>query len=272
VQDGAIWFAIPYVTVRVIGLLLYFWVAWGDPLQRRAVRIFAAFSITGLIAVLLGAIQGGQALYWWWGAAIALDPLAAHIGGQLEGWNLHPEHFVERHGLIVIIALGETLIVAAAGLIGAPRTPTVIVTSVLAVAVTCGLWWSYFARARHTFERILTEQKDSLRSRAARVIFSVIHFPMLCGVLAIAAVVEQALAHPDQSLTLSSRIALGTGITLFVCGTAVALWRGTGKTSSPRWVLAPMAAIAIILLGATPWIALLIGLGMLSLLGVVEHR
>jgi low temperature requirement protein LtrA len=272
VQDGAIWFAIPYITVRVIGLLLYFWVAWGDPLQRRAVRIFAALSVTGLIAVLLGAIQGGQALYWWWSAAIALDLLAAHIGGQLEGWNLHPEHFVERHGLIVIIALGETLIVAAAGLIGAPRTPTVIVTSVLAVAVTCGLWWSYFARARHTLERILTEQKGSLRSQAARDIFSVIHFPMLCGVLAIAAVVEQALAHPDQSLTLSSRIALGMGITLFVCGTAVALWRGTGKTSGPRWVLAPMAAIAIILLGATPWIALLIGFGMLSLLGVVEHR
>jgi low temperature requirement protein LtrA len=52
--------------------------------------------------------------------------------------------FVERHGLIVIIALGETLIVAAAGLVGATRTPAVIATGVLAVAVTCGLWWSYF--------------------------------------------------------------------------------------------------------------------------------
>lgn len=271
-DDGAAWFALPYIAVRVIGLLLYFWVAWGDPMQRRAVRIFAGFSITGLLAVLTGSVLGGQALYWWWGAAIALDLFAAHIGGQQEGWNIHPEHFVERHGLIVIIALGEALIVAAAGLIGAPRTPTVVMSAVFAVAVTCGLWWSYFSHARHTLERALAEREGSQRSRAARDIFSVIHFPMLCGVLAIAAVVEQTLAHPDEPLNLGSRLALGIGTTLFVCGTAAAVWRATGHVTIARWALAPLAAIAITMIGAIPWIALLLICGMLLVLAAVEQR
>jgi low temperature requirement protein LtrA len=241
-------------------------------MQRRAVRIFAGLSITGLLAVLAGSVLGGHTLYWWWGAAIALDLFAAHIGGQQEGWNIHPEHFVERHGLIVIIALGEALIVAAAGLIGAPRTPTVVMSAVFAVAVTCGLWWSYFSHARHTLERALVEREGSQRSRAARDMFSVMHFPMLCGVLAVAAVVEQALAHPDDPLTLGSRLALGIGTTLFVCGTAAAVWRGTGHVSIVRWALAPLAAIAVTMIGATPWIALSLVFGMLLVLAVIEQR
>jgi hypothetical protein len=94
---------------------------------------------------------------------------------------------------------------------------------------------------------------------------------MLCGVLAIAAVVEQALAHPDEPLSLGSRLALGIGTTLFVCGTAAAVWRGTGERSKVRWGLAPLAAIAVTMIGATPWIALLVVFGMLLILAVVEQ-
>jgi len=157
--DDALWFAVPYVAVRVIGLLVYHWVARADPLQRRAVQIFALVSIGGLAAVLAGAVAGGPLLYWCWGLAILLDLLAAGVGGQLEGWNLHPDHFVERHGLIVIIALGETLIVAAAGLVEAPPTGAALATGVLAVAVTCALWWSYFRRARPAFEHALASRQ-----------------------------------------------------------------------------------------------------------------
>jgi len=271
-EGGAVWFAVPYVVVRVVGLLLYYWVAWGDPLQRRAVHTFSSFSIAGLVAVLIGAILGGSAPYLWWALAIALDLVAAGIGGQLEGWNLHPEHFVERHGLIVIITLGEALIVAAAGLAGATRMPTVIGTAVLAVAVTCGLWWSYFRNARPMFEHALAERTGRARSCMARDMFSVIHFPMLCGVIAMAAVTEQALAHPDEPLALTARLALGGGAVLFVCGTAGALWRATGTATSSRWVLAPVAAFIVVVFGVLPWVAMLIVLAMLVAVGVVEHR
>jgi low temperature requirement protein LtrA len=270
--DGALWFAVPYVVLRVVGLLVYYWVAWADPLQRTAVRVFGSFSAAGLAAVLAGGLVGGSAQYLWWGTAIALDLMAAGIGGQLEGWNLHPDHFVERHGLIVIIALGETLIVAASGLVAAPPTLTAITTGALAVGVTCGLWWSYFRHARRAFEHELSAREGNARSRLARDVFSVMHFPMLCGVIAMAAATEEALAHPELSLSADFRVALGVGAVLFVCGTAAALWRATGRAWLWRAVLAPTAAVAVAAVGAIPGVAMGILLAMLVVIAAIEHR
>ena len=270
--DRALWFAVPYVVLRVLGLLLYYWVAWGDPLQRQAVRVFGLFSVAGLAAVLAGGLAGGSAQYAWWGTAVALDLMAAGIGGQREGWNLHPDHFVERHGLIVIIALGETLIVAASGLVAAPETTAAMVTGVLAVAVTCGLWWSYFRHIKSAFEHALAACQDKTRSGLARDVFSVMHFPMLCGVIAMAAATEEALAHPDQPLAASVRVALAGGAVLFIWGTAAAMWRATGRALVGRAVLVPAAAVAVVAVGAIPGVAFGILLVLLVAIAAVEHR
>jgi low temperature requirement protein LtrA len=267
----ALWFAGPYVALRVVGLLAYDLVASRDAAQRKAVRIFALVSITGLVAVMAGAAAGGLTLYWMWGLAIVLDLIAAGIGGQLEGWNLHPEHFVERHGLIVIIALGETLIVAAAGLVGATRTPAVIATGVLAVAVTCGLWWSYFRHAREALEHALATRTGTARSRLARDVFSVLHFPMLCGVIAIAAATEAALAHPEAVLSADLRGALGVGAMLFICGTAAGMWRAVSRPLPWRWAMAPLVAIVVFAVNTVPWVGMTLVLGMLVAIGAVEH-
>jgi low temperature requirement protein LtrA len=271
IGESALWFAAPYVTVRVVGLLLYYWVAWHDPAQRQAVRVFGLLSLGGLVAVLAGATAGGTLQYWFWGLAIVLDLAAAGIGGQREGWNLHPEHFVERHGLIVIIALGEALIVAAAGLADAAKTAAAITTAILAVAVTCGLWWTYFRSVRTTFEHALVSRAGYARSCMARDVFSVLHFPMLCGVIAMAAATEEALAHPDEALAVSGRVFLATGAVLFVCGTAAATWRATGGTRPWRWLLAPAAGATVALIDAVPWTAMAILLAMLTVVGLLEH-
>jgi low temperature requirement protein LtrA len=271
-SGDALWFAVPYVALRVVGLLLYYWVAWGDPRQRRAVRVFGLFSITGLVAVVVGGLVDGGALYALWSLAIVLDLVAAGVGGQLDGWNIHPEHFVERHGLIVIIALGEALIVAAAGLVGAPRTPALLATGTLAVAVTCGLWWSYFRHVRPAFEHALAAREGSARSCLARDVFSVMHFPMLCGVIGMAAATEEALAHPDRTLALGLRIALGVGETLFVCGTATAVWRASGQTLPWRWLLAPAAAAGLLVFGGIPWVAMALLLVMLVSVAATDQR
>jgi low temperature requirement protein LtrA len=271
-SGGALWFAIPYVAVRVVGLALYYWVAWPDPAQRRAVRVFSLFSLGGLVAVFAGALAGGGALYWAWGLAILLDLVAAGIGGQLEGWNLHPDHFVERHGLIVIIALGETLIVAAAGLTGAPATPAAILTGILAVAVTCGLWWSYFRHVRPVLEHAVAVSQGNARTCLARDVFSVLHFPMLCGVIAMAAATEEALAHPDAALAPDVRVALGVGVVLFVAGAGLAILRATARTPMWRLVLAPVAAVVVAVVGAIPWVAMTILAAMLVALAAIEDR
>ena len=126
--------------------------------------------------VLVGAFVGGAVQYWAWGLAIALDVMAAAVGGQREGWNLHADHFSERHSLFVIIALGESLIVAAGALTGSVWTGELVLVAVLAVAITCMFWWSYFTRAKPLLDRALRASQDMIRSAMARDAFSLLHF------------------------------------------------------------------------------------------------
>jgi len=268
-----LWFAIPYVLVRLIGLILYAWVASENPSQRAAVQRFAVVSIGGLVAVLIGGIAGGAMQVWFWAFAILLDVIAAAIGGQAEGWNLHPEHFGERHGLFVIIALGETLIVAAGGVTGVPWTGELITAAVLAVALTGGLWWSYFTQAKPELDHALESSRGVAQSMLARDAFSLVHFPMLCGVIAYAVAVEEAIAHPAEPLPLEGRVMLAVGLALFVGGMAAAMWRATRRLLLPRLVLTVGTAIMIVVVaGVAPLFTLAIALAGIVVIAALEQR
>lgn len=269
----ALWFAMPYVLVRVIGLSLYAWVASADPSQRAAVRTFALVSIGGLAAVLVGGFVGGAAQVWFWGLAIILDVVAAAVGGRAEGWNLHPEHFGERHGLFVIIALGETLIVAAGGVTAAPWTGALIAVALLAVAITCGLWWSYFTRAKPELDHALELSHGAEQSTMARDVYSLIHFAMLCGVIAYAVAIGEAVAHSGEPLPLMGRIALAVGLALFVGGMAMAMWRATHRLLLPRLILTVATAIAVVAVaGVAPLITLAIAFAGIVAIAALEQR
>jgi low temperature requirement protein LtrA len=106
----------------------------------------------------------------------------------------------------------------------------------------------------------------------ARDVFSLLHFPMLCGVIAMAAATKEALAHPEQPLGMSIRVALGAGAALFVSGTSVAIWRATGRMPVWRGLLALTAAAAVISAGTVPWVALTALLVMFVAVSVIEHE
>lgn len=271
--SGARWFALAYVAVRVLGLLVYVWVAGHHPGQRRAVRTFGLVSVTGLVAVLAGGLVGGPGQYALWALAIGLDLVAATAGARSESWDVHPAHFSERHGLIVIIALGESLIVAGAGLADAEWTGALLAVGALAVALTCALWWTYFPAVKPALEHALQGRSGAEQSNLARDAFTLTHFPMLCGVIAVAAVVEEAVAHPHEALHLSGRAALAAGLALFVGGAALALWRACGPVPRARLALVAVTALAVLgVAGVPPWASLAIGLAGLAALGVVESR
>jgi len=264
-------FAIPYVLVRVIGLGLYAWVASADASQAAAVRKFGAVSLSGLVAVLIGGLAGGTLQYVFWGLAIGLDIAAAVIGGRMEGWNIHPEHFGERHGLFVIIALGETLIIAAGGVAGVEWTTTLIGVAILAVGTSCGLWWSYFAHAKQKLDHALENCRGAVQSMMGRDVFSLAHFPMLFGVIAYAVAVEEAVLHPNDPLSVGGRLALAAGLVLFVGGMAGAIWRATSLILISRIAVIGVTGIAILgLAGVDPIVTLAIAFGGVVVIGVLE--
>ena len=182
-------------------------------------------------------------------------------------------HFGERHGLFVIIALGETLIVAAGGVTGAPWTGGLIAVAVLAVGITCSLWWSYFTRAKPALDRALATSHGAEQSTMARDVFSLIHFPMLCGVIAYAVAIGEAVAHSGEPLPLVGRVALAAGLMLFVGGMAVAVWRATRRLLLPRLILTAATAITVVAVaGVTPLLTLAIALAGIVAIAALEQR
>jgi low temperature requirement protein LtrA len=272
-RGRALWFAVPYVMVRTVGLTLYGRVAEeAHPSQLAAVRTFCLVSLGGLAAVVMGAVAGGTTQYWAWGLAILLDVIAAGVGGRLEGWDLHPEHFAERHGLIVIIALGESLIVAAGGLVGVPWDVHLAAVAVLAVAVTCAFWWSYFPVAKPELDHALASARGRAQSMLARDVYSLTHFPLLCGVVAYAASVEEAVAHPSAALPLEWRAALAAGLALFVGGMAAATWRCRHRVLWARLIVSTGTALAIVLVALPPLGSLAIAFAGIATIATLEQR
>jgi low temperature requirement protein LtrA len=272
--DEALWFALPYVLVRVIGLVIYTRVAWtAGEAQHAAVRSFATMSIGGLVAVLAGAVAGGSTQYWLWGLAILLDVIAALVAGDTEDWELHPEHFAERHGLFVIIALGESLIVAGAGLTGAGISGTIVAVGALSVATTCALWWTYFGCAKPALDEAFEQKTGAERSRVGRDAYSLLHFPLVLGVIGFACAIEGIVAHPSDPLDTANRIALGVGVVLFTGVMSLALRRATGKLPARRLGLAALTCSAVVLAaGVPPVLTLAIAFTGAALIGLTEHR
>ena len=269
--DAGGWFAATYIVVRLVGLGLYGRVAWDDVAKRTAVRRFAVLSLGGLVAVA-GGVVGDEARAWWWAAAVLLDVAAAAGAGAAEGWDIRPEHFGERHGLFVIIALGESLIVAAAGLTGAERTAQTVAVAVLAVAATGGLWWSYFVSAKPALDHALVQRSGIDLTTLARDVYSIWHFPLVFGVVLLAVAIEEAVAHPHEALPVGGSLALAGGVVLFVGSAAAALRQSGYSLSGRRLVILAVVAAGVWAThgAAVTWSLLVVALGLL-LLGAVER-
>jgi low temperature requirement protein LtrA len=271
--DQSVWFGVMYVLVRVLGLTIYLWVASANPAQQNAGRTFAILSIGGMAAVLIGAFIGGTLQLWLWGLAIVLDVVAAALGTQFEELSLHSEHFSERHGLFIIIALGESLIVAAGGVTDTPDTFEILLIAFLVVAITGALWWSYFPRTKPLLDQAVESARGSVQVRLARDVFSLLHFPMVCGIIAYAVVIEEIVLHPSEPLSLTGKVALSAGLLLFVGGMAVAAYRATRQVLLPRVILILVTVMAIVALNGVG-IALTLGMALIGMLVIllIEQR
>jgi low temperature requirement protein LtrA len=273
-RGEALWFAIPYVSVRLLGLGLYYRVA-GTPEQRSAVLFFAFASLTGLAAVVAGALAPPPLRAWLWLGAIILDLGAAGLAGRRMGWNLHAEHFAERHGLIVIIALGESLIIAGAAVAADERTGGFVAVGATAVAATCLLWWTYYGWVKDALEERLVCAPEAVQVKMARDAYSLWHFPLVCGIIAYAVGVEGILAHPEEQVSSAVAIALGSGVLLFVLSTAGALWRAAGKLLVRRVLIVGVTVAGVLALALTAntypvWLLAVVCAG-LAVIVAIEH-
>jgi low temperature requirement protein LtrA len=270
--DEVMWFVIPYLAIRLLGLALYYWVAFGSRDQRIAVIAFSVLSLSGLSMVLVGALLDPPARNWLWLLAILLDLGAAGAAGSLPGWNIRAGHFAERHGLFVIIALGESLIVAGTSVAEPERTNDLIVVAVLTVTVACLLWWTYFGWVKDALERRLAAAGPRESTLLSRDAYSFIHFLIVGGIVGFAVGVEEMVLHPTVALPDEFVLALGVGIALFVGGTAAAYLRATWSLLVPRLLILALGLVVLAVAASQdPWVLLAIVAVTLLAVTVAEH-
>ena len=270
--ESGLFFIIPYVLIRAIGLMLYMWVTSEHAEQQRAVRIFGGLSLLGIASAIAGGFAAPELRAWFWLGAVVLDFVAAGIAGDRGTWNLHIPHFAERHGLIVIIALGESLIVAGNGAVSQELTPALFNIAIGAVVLTCILWWTYFGWLKDALEHAFEAQTSDLGS-FGRDVYSFGHFPMVAGIIALAVSIEEMVAHPNDPLHTEVTIMFVAGITLFVGAAAMNQWRANKEFLITRFVcLAALAGVAFFLNhGAILWL-LIAGIVALLVITLIEAR
>ena len=272
--DG-LWFAGTYVVVRALGLGLQVRVDLEHPdADHVGVRRWVAFSVIGLAIVLVGGFADPAVRPWLWSLTIVADLVAASMAGRATTWDLNPAHVAERHGLFVIIAIGESLIVAGTAVAAEERTTPLVLAAVAALVVACALWWSYFGWLKDALEHRLAAVSNRDLGRATRDAYSVAHFPLVCGIIGFAVAIEEIVAHPDDPAGAAVVAALGIGIALFVGSSALSWWRLSGRILAGRLaVLGAMAGALVVVAPLPPvWPLAIVAAALLAIIVVETVR
>ena len=232
----ALWFALPYVIVRVLGLGLQIRVELERVGQDHGgVYRWAGFSLIGLLLVLAGAVADPSIRPWIWLLAILADLLAAAMAGRgAVEWDMDAAHLSERHGAFVIIAIGESLIIAGAAVANVERSVALEAVAAAAILVASLLWWTYFGWLKEALEDAYARVPPERNGDVARDAFSLAHFPLIAGIVGFAVALEGIGAHPDEPMSTAVLASLGVGVALFVGSSALSLRLAGGPLLLPR--------------------------------------
>jgi low temperature requirement protein LtrA len=259
-DDGVI-FGVAFLAVRVLHLGAYTIVSREDPQLRFVVARMATTMLpASLLIVVAGALDGtGQALLWV--AALTLD-YGGLVARGTEGWRVVASHFAERHGLVIIIALGESIVALGVGAQGLGLDAGIIVGALLGVAVSAALWWAYFDFVALVAARVLREAPPDEQVRIARDSYTYLHLPMVAGIVLFALGTKKTLAHVGDELDAVPAAALCGGVALYLVALSALKRRNIGSFNRPRLVA------AVLLVGLAPVATVVPALVALALVAV----
>jgi low temperature requirement protein LtrA len=259
--DGVV-FGVAYFLVRALHLVLYAIAGRGDPdLLRAVLRILPSAMLGAGLLVVAGFLDGPVQLAVW-AVALAIDYLWLLVTG-MEGWRVSPEHFVERHGLIMIIALGESIVAIGVGAAGLPLDAGTISAALLGIVVASAVWWAYFDWAIYVAQARLADASGAERAVLARDFFSYLHLPMVAGIVLFALGMKTTLSHFDEPLDTVEAVSLAGGLALYFAAHVALRLRQGGGWGHGR----PVATV--VLLALVPVATMVPALAALALVTVV---
>jgi low temperature requirement protein LtrA len=217
-----------------------------DPERRRAQWRFIPLTMVAGVVAVVGGFVDDPARTWIWLASLLIDLAAARVA--VEGdWQIRAGHFAERYGLLVIIALGELIVAIGVGLSGSEVDLSLGVTLVVAVLATGLLWWSYFDWVADRVEEYLRSLSGTAQGAFARDAYTILHYPLVAGIVLFAVVVAEITAHPTDALDALPRTLLALGFALVLLSFVASAYRSTRRIPYARLGAAVIIGLVSIL-------------------------
>jgi low temperature requirement protein LtrA len=208
-------FGVAFLIVNVINLTLYALGARDDRDLLAAILRMAPLALAGAVLILAAGFVHGAVRPGLWVAALAVG-LFGPLLGSVSGWRVEPAHFIERHGLIVIIAIGESLIAIGLGARATELGTGVIVAAVLGLVVVTSFWLAYFDFLPLRIRQLLNDRAGVERTALARDVYTYLHLPMVAGIVLFAFALKTTLAHVDATLDTIPAVGLCGGPALYL--------------------------------------------------------
>ncbi len=243
-EGGGVAFGLGYLLVILVHSGLWLQV-YGASVTVR----FGLFNVVSALCVIGASFLEGPAAYALWVAAIVIQFITPRIAGRAAPqFPIRSRHFVERHGLLLIVALGESVVAIGIGSAGLPLDLGVVGAAVQGLALAAALWWAYFVGDEEGAERPMRAAPGQQRFGLAIKAYFFAYIPILLGVITAAAGVERSIGQAAERLDVGSALLLATGVTLFLAG-EVAFRRVMGIRPVAYRAGAGVAALGTVVLG-----------------------
>jgi low temperature requirement protein LtrA len=242
-EDGGLAFGLGYLAVVALHGWLY--IRATSPSESEAIRGIVPYNVAAALMLVAAGVVKGDAQWVLLFAPAVLLWFVPYIT-PLEGFQVAASHFVERHGLVVIVALGESIVVLGVGAGGAEVGLELGLIALLALALSASLWWTYFSH-EEAVDEAMVAASPAERPRLA-LLLGYVHFFLLLGVVLVAAGLKKAIPDPLGDLVWETTLALAAGVATFVAADT-AMLRVLRIPYSRGRVVAVAAVLATIPLG-----------------------
>ncbi len=250
----ALTFALAYGVFRIAHIALFMLASPDDDALRHSVLGLAVSTVVAIALLATASLFDGLAQGALWAIALFLDMAGPYFFGS-EGWTLVPGHFAERHGLIVIIALGESIVAIGVGAAG-ELDFGIGAVAVLGVALAAAMWWIYFDVVALISARRLGEaEAGRVRNELARDSYSYIHLAMVAGIVLVALGMKKAIGHSSDELDAVPAFALLGGTAIYLLGLVAFRYRHVQTINRQRLGLAIVLLLLVPVATAAPALA-----------------
>jgi len=267
-------FVAAYLTARITHAIVFVWLSEPGLRRRTVISIVLSVAPSGAL-LIVGALVGAPWQIWCMLAAVAIEPIISYRSSVGVEWPVRSiTHFTERHGLIVILALGESILGIGGGVAEEPISVEILVGAVTSMLICVGMWWAYFARLADSAEHLLASLPASSRARVATDGYSYLHFVLVCGVVLAALGLEVAMTHIADLDAYGpfGAAALGGGVACYLAGTAFFARRLLGPWNVARLAVATLLVLAVPVFALIPAMAALLSVAIMLMVLFFAER